>query len=245
MGSRMTVQDGCEVLAVRGQAVSPGGLNRGEREILNRLKARAGLIAAEIADAMLAEVQLFGAVRDTAVDAEVMMLTRQHLEGFLGATRAGAGSPPELLAAVRDRAVLRARQMIPLAAQLDSLLIAQRAILAAITCEAGGDAGSRGAALALTAKTFDYSITVITALADAYIETVQGELAELDAARRALVDALLAAPHARPGLARRAVDLGFDAATRHVVALVAVDERRDREPYPVPPRWAILAIARA
>jgi len=230
---------------VRGRPASPDGVDRGEREILDRLEASAGQIAAEIANAMLAEVQLFGAVRDPAVHAEVQMLTRQHLDGFVVATRAGAGPPPELLAAVRDRAALRARQLIPLGAQLHSLLIAQRVILAAISAEAGGDAGSRGAALALTAKTFEYSIAVITALADAYIEVVQGELAELDAARRALVDVLLAGADARPELARRAVDLGFDAETRHVVAVVAVDGRRDCEPYPVPPHWAILAIGRA
>ncbi len=220
-------------------------MDPGERKILDRLEDRAGQIAAEIADAMLAEVQLFGAGGDQAVRAEVRALTRWHLDGFVVAARAGSGPPPELLAAVRDRAALRARQMVPLAAQLHSLLVAQRVILAAITAEAGGDASSRGAALALTAKTFDYSITVITALADAYIETVQGELAELDAARRALVDALLAGADGRPELARRAVSLGFDAEARQVVALAAVDDRRDGEPYPVPPGWAIPAIARA
>jgi len=220
-------------------------VDRGEREIVDRLEARAGQIAGEIADAMLAEVQLFGAERDTAVRAEILALTRQHLDGFVAATRTGSGPPPELLAAVRGRAALRARQMVPLAAQLHSLLIAQRVILAAISAEAGDDAGSRGAALGLTARTFDYSVTVITTLADAYIEVVQGELAELDTARRALVDALLAGADARPELARRAVGLGFDAENQQVVALVAVDDRRGCEPYPVPPRWAIPAIARA
>jgi len=220
-------------------------VDRGEREIVDRLEARAGQIAGEIADAMLAEVQLFGAERDTAVRAEILALTRQHLDGFVAATRTGSGPPPELLAAVRGRAALRARQMVPLAAQLHSLLIAQRVILAAISAEAGDDAGSRGAALGLTARTFDYSVTVITTLADAYIEVVQGELAELDTARRALVDALLSGADARPELARRAVGLGFDVENQQVVALVAVDDRRGCEPYPVPPRWAIPAIARA
>jgi hypothetical protein len=220
-------------------------VDRGEREIVDRLEARAGQIAGEIADAMLAEVQLFGTERDTAVRAEILALTRQHLDGFVAATRTGSGPPPELLAAARGRAALRARQMVPLAAQLHSLLIAQRVILAAISAEAGDDAGSRGAALGLTARTFDYSVTVITTLADAYIEVVQGELAELDTARRALVDALLAGADARPELARRAVGLGFDVENQQVVALVAVDDRRGCEPYPVPPRWAIPAIARA
>jgi len=233
------------VPASRNGQVLGGGADRGEREILDRLAARSGQIAAEIADVLLAEVAVFGVVRDAPVRAEVRALSRRHLGGFVVATRAGTGPPAELLAGVRDRATLRARQMVPLAAQLHSLLVAQREILAAISREAGDDARSRGAALALTAKTFDYSSTVITTLADAYIETVQGELAELDAARRALVDALLAGADAKPELARRAVGLGFDAAAPHVVALVAVDDRRECEPYPVPPRWAIPAVARA
>ena len=123
------------------QAVSPDGVDRGEREILGRLEARADQIAAEIADAMLAEVQLFGSERDATLRAEIRALTRQHLGGFVVATRSGAGPPPELLAAVRDRAALRARQMVPLAAQLHSSLVAQRVILAAISGEAGADAG--------------------------------------------------------------------------------------------------------
>ena len=96
--------------------IGPDGVDRGEREIVDRLEARAGQIAGEIADAMLAEVQLFGAERDTAVRAEILALTRQHLDGFVAATRTGSGPPPELLAAVRGRAALRARQMVPLGA---------------------------------------------------------------------------------------------------------------------------------
>lgn len=240
---------------MRGQLASLDGIGRGEREILDRLAARAREIAGEIADAVLAEVAtsevardapvLDGAVPGTTVQSEVRALSRRHLDGFVARTRAGTGPSAELLAGIRDRAALRARQMAPLAAQLQSLLVAQREILAAISREAGDDAASRGAALALTAKAFDYSAAVITTLADAYIDTLQGELAELDTARRALVDAMLAGADARPELARRAAGLGFDAQTPHVVALVAVDDPGGCQPYPVPPRWVIPALARA
>jgi hypothetical protein len=137
-------------------------VDRGERGILDRLEARAGQIAGEIADAMLAEAQLFGTERDTAVRAEILALTRQHLDGFVAAARAGTGPPAELLTAVRGRAALRARQMMPLAAQLHSLLIAQRVILAAISGEAGGDAGSRGATSAARSPAYRGSPAPIT-----------------------------------------------------------------------------------
>jgi hypothetical protein len=38
---------------------------------------------------------------------------------------------------------------------------------------------------------FDYNIATTTAMADAYVEVVQGDLAELDSLRRGLVEALL------------------------------------------------------
>jgi hypothetical protein len=225
--------------------LSLGFVDRWEREILDRLAAHADQIAAEIADATLAEVDGLAAKRDPVLHTEINGLTWRHLDGFLTATRTEAGPPPELLADVRERAALRARQMTPLAAQLHCWLIAQRVILAAISQQAGDDAASRGAALTVAIRTFDYSIAVMTALADAYIEAVQGELAELDAARRALVDALLAGADPRVALARRAVGLGFDPDRSHVAAVVVLDAEGDCEPLPIPPRWAISAIARA
>jgi AcrR family transcriptional regulator len=77
------------------------------------------------------------------------------------------------------------------------------------------------AALALTAKTFDYNIAVTAALAQAYLEVVQGDLAELDSARRALIDALLSSDvERRSELGGRAIGLGFDA-DRQLVAVAA------------------------
>jgi sugar diacid utilization regulator len=69
--------------------------------------------------------------------------------------------------------------------------------------------------------TFDYNIAVTTAMADAYVEAVQGDLADLDWARRVLVDALLAdEAAATPDLSRRATGLGLHPDHQHAVALV-------------------------
>jgi hypothetical protein len=187
-------------------------------------EARADEIAGEIAAATVAEVGGFGSGRNTALHDEIRTLARHHLAAFLHAVRTGGPPSPEVLAAARERAVSRAREMVPLAALLHSYLIAQRVISAAIAAEAGADAKSRGSALQLTAKTFDYNIAVTTAMADAYVEAVQGDLAELEAARRELVDALLRAG-SQPGaeLTRRAIGLGLDPAHWHVVVMAVAD----------------------
>src|SRR5262249_48818295 len=150
-------------------------------------------------------------LRDATLRAEIRALARQHLDAFLVAARTGNPPSEQMLAAARSRAVTRAREMVPLAALLQSYLIAQRVISAAITRSAGSGAQSRGAALELMARTFDYNIAVTTAMADAYVEVVQGDLADLESARGELVEALLAnGSDAWPELTRRAVGLGLD-----------------------------------
>ena len=128
---------------------------------------------------------------DARLRAEVRALARGQLDAFLQATRAGAR--PTQLARSRPRPRRHpGRQLVPLAAMLHSFMIAQRVISAAIAREAGRGARARGAALDLTALTFDYNIAATTAMADAYVEAVQGDLADLDWARRVLIDTLLA-----------------------------------------------------
>lgn len=194
------------------------------RRILARFEARVDEIADEIADATIEEVPGFAGIHDGSLRAEIRALARQHLDAFLHSARAGGPPSPQILAAARERAARRARELVPLAALLHSYLIAQRVIAAAITREAGSDIASLGAALDLTAVTFKYNITATAAMADAYVEVVQGDLADLDAARRELVDTLLSSQEdGRRELARRAVGLGFDPQRRYVVVVARLD----------------------
>ena len=149
-------------------------VNERALQLLVGFEARADEIADEIAAASVAEVEGFGSVRDPTLRAEIRTLARYHLSAFLHATRTGQPPGPDVLAAARERAAARAREMVPLAALLHSYLIAQRVISAAIADEAGSDTRSRGAALQLTAKTFDYNIAVTAAMADAYVEAEIG-----------------------------------------------------------------------
>ena len=214
--------------------------------LLAGFEARADEIAEEIAAASVAEVPGFGSARSAALHDEIRTLARRHLDAFLHAVRTGGPPSPEVLAAVRERAVDRAREMVPLAALLHSYLIAQRVISAAIAAEAGPDARSRGAALELTARTFDYNIATTAAMADAYVEAVQGDLAELEAGRRELVDALLrAGSQPGPELTRRAIGLGLDPTHSHVVVLAVID-RPDSDPVEAgSQRWVAEAMAQA
>jgi sugar diacid utilization regulator len=214
-------------------------------QILARFEARADEIAEEIAACNTAEVDGFRGVKGTLLHDEIRGLARRHLDAFLESARSGAPPSDAMLAATRERAVQRAREMVPLAALVHSYMIAQRVISAAIAREAETNARSRDAALALTAKTFDYNIAVTAAMAEAYLEVVQGDLAELDSARRAMIDALLTSdPERRSVLARRAAGLGLDP-ERELVAVVSVVVHADgREPGRPTPRWAAQAIAR-
>src|ERR1700730_16388161 len=214
--------------------------------LLAGFEARADEIAEEIAAASVAEVPGFGSARSAALHDEIRTLARRHLDAFLHAVRTGGPPSPEVLAAVRERAVERAREIVALATLLNSDLIAQRVISAAIAAEAGPDARSRGAALELTARTFDYNIATTAAMADAYVEAVQGDLAELEAGRRELVDALLrAGSQPGPELTRRAIGLGLDPTHSHVVVLAVID-RPDSDPVEAgSQRWVAEAMTQA
>jgi hypothetical protein len=214
-------------------------------QILARFEARAEQIASEIADASIAEVEGFGPMRDAVLREEIRALARQHLEAFLLTARDGGPPPAEILKAARERAATRARETVPLSALLHSYLIAQRVISTAIAAEAGPDARSRGAAFELMGRTFDYNIAVAAAMAEAYVEVVQGDLADVESARRGLVETLLTSGSGDgPELTRRAISLGFDPQRNYVVALAVVEGSADPA---LPPgnRWAAQAIVRA
>lgn len=215
------------------------------QDILVRFEAHIDTIADRIADATVTEVAAYGAMIDARLRAEVRALARGQLDGFLAATRAGTRPGAAMLQAVRDRGAARARQLVPLAAMLHSFMIAQREISAAIAREAGGGAPARGAALDLTALTFDYNIAVTTAMADAYVEAVQGDLADLDWARRVLIDALLAdEAAATPDLSRRATGLGLHPDHQHVVALVTFPATAPEQAWTSSQHRLVQALAR-
>src|SRR5205823_12105085 len=95
-------------------------VDRWARDIVDRFEARADVIADEIAAATVAEVPGFGPGNNTLLDAEVRTLARRHLDAFLHAARSDGPPDPAIVAAARERAARRAREMVPLAVLLHS-----------------------------------------------------------------------------------------------------------------------------
>jgi hypothetical protein len=195
-------------------------VDRRAAALLERFAAAAGHLADEIAEASMREVPAFAAMNDPRLRAEIRDLAAQHVSAFALAARTGTPPPAEVLVAARERAVMRARQMVPLSAMLHSHLIAQRIISAALTSAADSDAASRGIALEMIARTFDYNIAVTAATADAYLDIVQGDMLDLNAARGAVIDAAVSGAAGLPELTRRAAALGLAPDHRYALALI-------------------------
>ena len=202
-------------------------MDRRAAVLLERFAAGAADIADEITEASMREVPAFEAMGDPRLREEIRALAAQHVHAFTLAARTGTPPPAEVLAAARERAVMRARQMVPLSAMLHSHLIAQRIISAALTNAASHDAASRGIALELIARTFDYNIAVTSATAEAYLDIVQGDMLDLNAARRAVIDAAVAGAAGLPELTRRAVALGFAPDRRCALAVIRLGGTAD------------------
>jgi len=195
--------------------------------LLERFAAAADDVADEIAQASMREVPAFEAMGDPRLQNEIRALAAQHVMAFAQAARTGRPPPAEVMTAARERAVMRARQMVPLSAMLHSHLIAQRVISAALTSAADHDAESRGIALELIARTFDYNIAVTSATVDAYLDVVQGDMLDLNAARRAVVDAAISGAAGLPELTRRAAALGFAPDRRCALAVIRLASSAD------------------
>lgn len=195
--------------------------------LLERFAAVADDIADEIAEASMREVPMFKAMEDPRLREEIRALAALHVRAFRLAARTGMPPSAEVLAAARERAVLRARQMVPLSAMLHSHMIAQRIISAALTSSADHDAASRGIALELIARTFDYNIAVTSATVEAYLDIVHGAMLDLNAARRAVIDAVVAGATGLPELTRRAAALGFAPDRRCALVLIRMADTAD------------------
>ena len=92
---------------------------------------------------------------------------------------------------VRERAVQRAREMIPLAATVHGHLVAQRATIEAIASAAGNDSRSLAAALRLVADLSDYTAVAVTVLVESYIQTIESERADRETDRSNLLEELV------------------------------------------------------
>jgi hypothetical protein len=205
-----------ELIAARVDAIV-AGLDRRREEL-----ARA------MTDAVLAEVPEFSAVADPLLRDEVLEHSRGHIDAFIGCVAAGEAPSAEQLEFVRARGAKRAAELVPLDALLHSYRIGQREVWRAIVLEAGADGAE--AAVALSGLTITYTNAISNAIAAAYAERQHRTHVDLERRRRDLLETLVArGADLGPEGARRAVALGLDLSTPHVVAIARPDSGVDVE----------------
>lgn len=213
--------------------------------ILEHLATHVEALAAETTAAVLEEIGGFGPVRDERLAEEVLVLARQGIGLLVEVLRRPEPPTPEELSFVRERAVRRARQLVPLSALLHAYLIANRTVGRCIAEQAGGSVAAARAGLEITAMTFEHTLLTTTLMADAYLETVQGDLADLERQRGEVLDALLGGGgDAAADVSRRAAGLGLEPNRAHI-AVVATSTRPSVDGATAPWRRVAEAISRA
>ena len=214
--------------------------------LLELLAQRLEVSVDEAARALAAQSDAFGPISDAALPEELRDLARQHWLTFLETARADRIPGPDEYQFARARAVQRAREMVPLAAQVRAYLVGIRAVMDTIAQQAEPSGASRGAALELTGHLMDSVVVAFSTMVEAYVETAQGERADREADRWSLLDEIITAgDEVRSELSRRASGLGLEPSEGQVVVLARVVSPRDPDAGTLERRWAAEAVARA
>ena len=215
-------------------------------ELLELLEGRLEVSVDEAARALASRSDAFGPISDAALPEELRQLARQHWLTFLETARAERTPGQDEYQFARARAVQRAREMVPLAAQVRAYLVGIRTVMDTVAQQAGPRAESRGAALELIVHLMDSVVVAFATMVEAYIETTQGEHADREADRWALLDEIIAAgDDVRPELVRRAAGLALEPHDGHVVVLANSVSPGHADTGTLARRWAAEAIARA
>jgi len=210
--------------------------------ILARLTETVDPLAAEATAAIKAEVPGFGALWNDRLEAEVFGFTQEGIAQSIDVMRRRTMPMPEELEFVRQRAALRARQLLPISAPLHGFLIASRVVARAVRAYATPTAAAYREALDLVGLAQEYTLTIARVMADTYQETIQGPMADRERQRNELLTAVLASPAEESAdLDRTAAGLGLDLAQAHAVVVATVATA----PEQVSLRWAARAISRS
>jgi len=212
-----------------------------ERALLDRFQVGIDATLERMAES-IAVTAAYEPIRDAALREELQRLGRQHVMAFARSVGRNRAVEPGELDFVRDRAVQRAREMVPLAVTVHGHLVAQRATIEAIASAAGNDSRSLAAALRLVADLSDYTAVAVTVLVESYIQTVEGERADRETDRSNLLEELLTrrgGDHA--ALARKAASLGLEPGRTQVVVITTVADAGGTS---LLRRWAAETLAR-
>jgi len=216
------------------------------RRLLDRLERRIEENSDAVAAAVAADAGAFGPIRDPLLPGELRELARSSWVAFIAIARSGQQPAANKFGMARERAVQRAREMVPLPALVRSYLIGLRSMLAAVVNESRELGDSATAAIDLITQLVDFHIASMSAMIQAFDETVQGERADRDAEHLELLDELITqGPGLTPELARRVAGLNILGDRDQVVAVAKVTAPRSSDPGNLARRWAIEHIVRA
>ena len=176
---------------------------------------------------------------------ELRELGRQHITTFLRFAQEECEPDMSEFDFMRQWGEQKARDLVPLPANLHTYFIGQRLFADRIVGAAGPDVRLRAEALRLVARLTEYTALALTATVEGYIETLDGERADREVAQRDLLEHLITrGPDTRGSLARRAANLGLEVGRSQVVAITRVEPSGGADPSPMPRRWAAKALAR-
>jgi sugar diacid utilization regulator len=216
------------------------------RQLLDRLEHRIEERVGTATVTIAADAKAFGPIRDPALPEELRVLARHFWATFIATVRTGEPLTAEQLRPFRDRAAQRAREMVPLPALVRAYVTGMRGMLATILDESRHLDHSADAATGLICELADFHVVTMTAMVEAFDETVQGERAERNAEHLELLDELIAqGPGLTPELARRVVALNVLGDREQAVALANITPPPNADPANLGRRWAIEHIIRA
>ena len=190
------------------------------RRIVGHLAAHVEDLAAETSTTIMSEVAAFGPIRDERLGGELMTLARTGIALLVEVLRRRSMPTPAELVFVSERAGRRARQLVPLSAQLHAYLIANRVVGRAIRSQSGPTVAGYREALELAALAQETTLVTAMAMAEAYLETVEGVLADRERHRSELFTELLSSTSGlTEDLSRRASRLGLEFGRSHVTVI--------------------------
>lgn len=181
-------------------------LSASHKALLDAFEQRGGSVAAAMTRAVLAEVGSYPASGEPGLPEEVHKHSLEHVRCFVACARQGRPPQDGELEFVRDRALRRERDGMPLAALLHAYRIGLREVWRALVSLAGESEAQRDTALEVTAFALAYTDAISVAAADAYTRATERRRADVERERRDLLEDLLAGRE----VDRRAEELGVD-----------------------------------
>jgi sugar diacid utilization regulator len=191
--------------------------------VLNALERREDEIAASVAAALLSEVDGYQIWGSCDLAAQFAEQCKSHVRLLLNMARTGRSPKPDDVEFIRQVGIRRADELSPLHVLLHGYRVGQRVLWEWIVREAGPSPEGMRAALALTARTFDYADLASSVVASAYLQHSQSLDTEADRVKCDLLEDLLVGRVAGHDEATaRAAAMGLDPAAECVVAVAVV-----------------------